>query len=164
MNTYFASNRNLWSTLKQAIDNNARIFVLFDQNLVQDSLTSKPWLHPLPYHTPSAINWDIGCSILGRTEEDNFCRNTNADITILSGFTLAICINFGQVFCNRRLANASETCFNFLRMETKTLNVVLIDYVQIQMEQPESVFAVVAEMNSHNIIGNCNMLFCFALL
>ena len=48
MNTYFMLNGNAWPTLKQAIDDNARIFVLFDQQLVQDSLTSKPWLHPLP--------------------------------------------------------------------------------------------------------------------
>ena len=153
MNTYFTSNGNSWPTLKQAIDDNARIFVLFDQNLVQDSLLSKPWLHPPPYHTLLPFTWDLGCSHLGRAEEENFCKSTNTDISILSGFTLAVCISVGQTFCNDILANASKTCFNFLRMETKTLNVILVDYVQPEMEQPGSVFSIVSNLNILNTEG-----------
>ena len=46
---------------------------------------------------------------------------------------------------------ATKTCHNFLRMEGKTLNVVLLDYMQNQMRPSRSMFRVLSQMNSDNI-------------
>ena len=121
--------------------------------MVHNSLKLNAWLHPPPYRTILPFTWDLGCSHLGRAEKENFGISTNTDISILSGFTLGICISLSQTFCNDMLANASEAFFNSFRMETKTFKVILLHYVLIEMGQLGSVFAVVSNLNILNTEG-----------
>ena len=149
MSTFFTSNGKTWPTLRHTIEDRERIFVLFDQELVQGDLTSKPWLHPPPYATMAPSTWNDLCSNLRRAEN---CNDTNkSDIIILSAFSLSLCLHFSQTTCNRIIVNVSNTCFNFLKSDGKVLNVVLVDFVQFNMGTSESVFQIALELNRRNV-------------
>ena len=147
MNTYHHDN-SLWPTLREAVTENQRIFVFVDPELNPGDI-SRPWKNPAPMVNFELSDFDRLCSDL--VSQASFCNGTGErELIILTGHTLAVCMDEGQIMCGRFLQTASNDCYDFREEENRTVNVVLVNYPESGIGA-NSVISVVDELNNRNI-------------
>ena len=146
LNSFYTTN-NSWPTLKQAVKSNQRIFVFFDEELIGNrNNIMRSWINPPPFSTFQESPFNPSCMNPGILDHASRCDTTN-DIVIAAGYTFAVCITNAQAACNNILFNAMEKCFSLRRKGDRTVNVILVDYPEMNI----SVFAVTTVLNELNV-------------
>ena len=149
MSTFYSRSNNSWPTLRQAIEENQRIFIFIDDEVNVNSAI-KPWINPAPLLTFQPIIRNPTCISPGIIDFASNCNVSGTELVIAVGYTVAVCIENGQDMCNLILRNATQKCYGFRTVENRTVNILLVDYPERGMGQ-NSVFKVVQELNSMNV-------------
>jgi hypothetical protein len=158
MSTYYSSNSDTWPTLGTAVGENRRIFVFVDDELSAIG-PSRPWINPTPFSTlsPEGLSFGTSCQATGPNfnpgifEHASRCNASiadNEDLVIAIGYTLVPCISEGQDSCNEVLQNATEVCYGLRQAGNRTVNIVLVDFPNIETS---SIFEIVSELNARNV-------------
>ena len=150
LSTYYSRNSNTWPTLLRAINDNQRILVFFDSDIIQGDLGSKEWLYPSPQMTQNPFSGGTPVDNINCPHLDNVnCSSiTGNSAVVLSGFGFASCLNDAQRFCNDKLRNASSVCFDVRVAENRTLNVISVDFIG---SFNGFVFNITSELNRWNV-------------
>ena len=141
MSTYY-NTYGEWPTLEQAIMTGQRIFVFINTETTDPATL---WNHR-SFH--STYIEPTGRSLLCEEPLSADRCNTAADILIEAGVTSGTCIRNGQDNCNMLLTNATLNCYKLRRGMDQTVNVVAVDFPELESS---TVFLVVGELNKQNI-------------
>ena len=150
LSTYYSRNSNTWPTLLRAINDNQRILVFLDSNIIQGDLGSKEWLYPSPQTTQNPFSGgtpvdNINCPHLDNV---NCSMISGSNAVVLSGYGFASCLNDAQRFCNDKLRNASSVCFDARVAENRTLNVISVDFIGTFNR---FIFKITSDLNRRNV-------------
>ena len=150
MNTYRHHNNNKWPTLKEAVTSNQRIFLFMDNGLAQH-LQAVDWLVISKFliaSTWDTIKFTSNCSAITRNAGKK-C-GSNRDFIDLSAFgSYGKCTWDMARICSKWLGEAQEACYQKRKVNGKTVNFLLVDWIDYY--DGESVVKKALIMNQKNI-------------
>ena len=69
----------------------------------------------------------------------------------MTGYTLAVCISTGQRQCNIHLPNVTDTCYESLEVTNRTVNVILVNYPESNVNPNTTVVQLALGLNERNV-------------
>ena len=151
MNNQYNPNRR-WPTLGDAVRRNQRIFVFMDNNLSQYISPYYDWL--VTSNGIIASSWDsnaVSSSCSGITANAKRKCYPYADFIELSAFgSYGLCNWDMATICSKWLGEAQEECFKRRKTTGKTVNFLLVDWLDYYSGQ-ESVINKAKFMNQKNV-------------
>ena len=154
MSTYYKNNNFVWPVVKDAISSNQRIFVFMDRKLYQHSLQQhRLWL--VKSNDLIASTWGINrvtSSCSGITTNAKKKCSSRATFIDLSAFgSYGLCTWYMATICSKWLGEANEACYNLRVKNDKTVNFLMVDWLDYHKEK-ESVVNKAKFMNQKNIM------------